>query len=102
MTGGVRAIADIRQLLLAGAGAWLAGKPFLTSAYGYLEFPPIEEFEWATAIAFDLGVFLSVLGAVMLMLYSLSRIARYAGETVNVEAMDYDPTDRVQAGKEER
>ena len=87
---------------LTGAGAWLAGKPFLTSAYGYLEFPPIEEFEWATAIAFDLGVFLSVLGAVMLMLYSLSRIARYAGETVNVEAMDYDPTDRVQAGKEER
>ncbi|MGR3804656.1 monovalent cation/H+ antiporter subunit A [Marinibacterium profundimaris] len=79
---------------LTGAGAWLAGKPFLTSAYGYLEFPPIEEFEWATAIAFDLGVFLTVLGAVMLMLYSLSRIARYAGETVNVEAMDYDPTDR--------
>lgn len=28
----------------------------------------------------------------MLMLYSLSRIARYAGETVNVEAMDYDPS----------
>jgi multicomponent K+:H+ antiporter subunit A len=28
---------------------------------------------------FDLGVFLTVLGAVMLMLYSLSRIARFAG-----------------------
>ena len=86
---------------LTGAGAWLAGKPFLTSAYGYLEFPPIEEFEWATAIAFDLGVFLCVLGAVMLMLYSLSRIARYAGETVNVEAMDYDPAQQV-AEKEGR
>ena len=44
---------------------------------------------------FDLGVFLTVLGAVMLMLYSLSRIARYAGETVNVDPMDYDPTDRL-------
>ncbi|MDA5558448.1 monovalent cation/H+ antiporter subunit A [Shimia sp. MMG029] len=77
---------------LTGVGAWLAGKPFLTSAYGYLHFPPIEEFEWATAIAFDLGVFLAVLGAVMLMLYSLSRIARFAGETVNVEPMDYDPS----------
>ncbi len=77
---------------LTGAGAWLAGKPFLTSAYGYLHFPPIEEFEWATAMAFDLGVFLAVLGAVMLMLYSLSRIARFAGETVNISPMDHDPS----------
>ncbi|SMP28924.1 monovalent cation/H+ antiporter subunit A [Shimia sagamensis] len=78
---------------LTGVGAWLAGKPFLTSAYGYLHFPPIEEFEWATAMAFDLGVFLAVLGAVMLMLYSLSRIARFAGETINVTPMDHDPSE---------
>ena len=38
-----------------------------------------------------LGVFLTVLGAVMLMLYSLSRIARFAGETVNEGPMDYNP-----------
>ncbi|MFO7856154.1 MAG: monovalent cation/H+ antiporter subunit A [Paracoccaceae bacterium] len=80
---------------LTGAGAWLAGQPFLTSAYTYVHLPPLEEFELATAMLFDLGVFLTVLGAVMLMLYSLSRIARYAGETVNVEPMDYDPTNRV-------
>ena len=86
---------------LTGAGAWLAGKPFLTSAYGYIHWPPIEEFEWATAMAFDLGVFLTVLGAVMLMLYSLSRIARYAGETVNVEPMDYDPSLTVEQRKPE-
>ncbi|WP_370341601.1 monovalent cation/H+ antiporter subunit A [Pararhodobacter marinus] len=77
---------------LTGAGAWLGGKPFLTSGYDYFHFPPIEEFELATAMLFDLGVFLAVLGAVMLMLYSLSRIARYAGETVNREPMDYDPS----------
>ncbi|MEL6645665.1 MAG: monovalent cation/H+ antiporter subunit A [Pseudomonadota bacterium] len=76
---------------LTGAGAWLAGQPFLTSAFTYVHLPPIEEFELATAMLFDLGVFLTVLGAVMLMLYSLSRIARFAGETVNVEPMDYDP-----------
>ena len=74
-----------------GAGAWLSGTPFLTSAYTYVHLPPIEEFELATAMLFDLGVFLTVLGAVMLMLYSLSRIARFAGETVNTGAMDYDP-----------
>ncbi|MEM9475342.1 MAG: monovalent cation/H+ antiporter subunit A [Pseudomonadota bacterium] len=78
---------------LTGAGAWLAGQPFLTSAFTYVHLPPIEEFELATAMLFDLGVFLTVLGAVMLMLYSLSRIARFAGTSVNVEPMDYDPGD---------
>ena len=76
---------------LTGVGAWLAGKPFLTSAYTYIHLPPIEEFELATAMLFDLGVFLTVLGAVMLMLYSLSRIAGVGGDTVNLEPMDYDP-----------
>ena len=80
---------------LTGAGAWLWGQPFLTSAFTYIHLPPVEEFELATAMLFDLGVFLTVLGAVMLMLYSLSRIARYAGETVNEGAMDYDPAERI-------
>ena len=66
---------------ITGAGAWLAGRPFLTSAYGYFKLPGLEEFELATAMGFDLGVFLCVVGAVMLMLQSLSRIARRAGET---------------------
>jgi multicomponent K+:H+ antiporter subunit A len=79
---------------LTGVGSWLSGSPFLTSAYTYVHLPPIEEFELATAMLFDLGVFLTVLGAVMLMLYSLSRIARFAGETVNLEPMDYDPGER--------
>ncbi len=86
---------------LTGAGAWLFGRPFLTSNFAYVHLPPVEEFELATAMLFDLGVFLTVLGAVMLMLYSLSRIARFAGETVNVEPMDYDPSERVQEVKVE-
>jgi multicomponent K+:H+ antiporter subunit A len=77
---------------LTGAGAWLFGLPFMTSGFTYVHLPPIEEFELATAAIFDLGVFLTVLGAVMLMLYSLSSIARRAGETVNTEPMDYDPS----------
>ena len=79
---------------LTGAGAWLFGLPFLTSGFTYVHLPPIEEFELATAMLFDLGVFLTVLGAVMLMLYSLSTIARFAGETVNVDPMDFDPSER--------
>jgi multicomponent K+:H+ antiporter subunit A len=87
---------------VTGAGAWVFGRPFLTSAYTYVHLPPIEEFELATAMLFDLGVFLTVLGAVMLMLYSLSRIARFAGSTVNVEPMDYDPANRVEESSESR
>jgi multicomponent K+:H+ antiporter subunit A len=71
-----------------GIGAWLAGRPFLTSAYGYIHLPPLEEFEWATAAAFDLGVFLCVLGAVMLALASLSRLAQRGGERVAPRAHD--------------
>lgn len=76
---------------VTGAGAWVFGLPFLTSAYTYVHLPPIEEFELATAMLFDLGVFLTVLGAVMLMLYSLSRMARFSGTQVNTDPMDYDP-----------
>ncbi len=84
---------------LTGIGAWFAGYPFLTSWYGYFHFPPIEEFELASAIAFDLGVFLTVVGAVMLALYSLSRIARRTGERVDPDAMDYDPSLEAPTGR---
>ena len=76
----------------SGIGAWLFGMPFLTSNYGYVKLPFLEEFELATAMAFDLGVFLAVVGAVMLALNSLSRIARRAGTSVNREPMDIDPS----------
>ena len=77
---------------LTGIGAWFNGMPFLTSAFGYVNIWPLEEFELATAALFDLGVFLCVLGAVMLALASLSRIALRAGETVNTNAFDIDPS----------
>ena len=77
---------------ITGIGAWFAGLPFLTSTYGYVKLPGLEKFELASAMGFDLGVFLCVVGAVMLMLNSLSRIARHAGETVNLHPMDIDPS----------
>jgi multicomponent K+:H+ antiporter subunit A len=85
---------------LTGVGAWFAGRPFLTSNYGYFRIPPLEKFELATAMAFDIGVFLTVVGAVMLALESLSRIARHAGETVNIEPMDVLPEGRSELEKE--
>ncbi len=63
---------------LTGIGAWFAGHPFLTSSFGYVSIPLLEEFEVASAAAFDLGVFLVVVGAVLLSLESFARLARRA------------------------
>ena len=71
-----------------GLGSWVAGRPFLTSNYGYIHIWPLEEFEVATAALFDLGVFLCVLGAVLLALFSLSRMAQRGGERVATTAFD--------------
>ncbi|MQQ09992.1 monovalent cation/H+ antiporter subunit A [Epibacterium sp. SM1979] len=73
-----------------GMGAWFNDLPFLTSAFGYIHWAPLEEFEWATAALFDLGVFLAVVGAVLLALESLSRFAWQPGMT-SEHAMDINP-----------
>ena len=77
---------------LTGIGAWFAGYPFLTSSYGYITIPPLEEFEWASAMGFDLGVFLAVVGAVMLSLESFARMARRRDQKDSEHAMDIDPS----------
>jgi multicomponent K+:H+ antiporter subunit A len=77
---------------LAGVGAWAFGLPFLTSGYTYVHLDPLEEFELATAAIFDLGVFLCVLGAVLLALASLSRLALRTGEGPNLTAHDLEET----------
>ncbi len=74
----------------AGVGSWLFGASFLSSSYTYVNLWPLEEFELATAAIFDLGVFLCVLGAVLLALNSLSRMARRAGETVSADPYSVD------------
>ncbi|MFT6120608.1 MAG: multicomponent K+:H+ antiporter subunit A [Yoonia sp.] len=77
---------------LTGIGSWFFGKPFLTSDFAYVRIPPFEKFELATAALFDLGVFLSVVGAVMLSLESFSRLARRAHVTDSDQPMDIDPS----------
>jgi multicomponent K+:H+ antiporter subunit A len=77
---------------LTGIGSWFVGKPFLTSAFTYVRIPPFEKFELATAALFDLGVFLAVVGAVMLSLESFSRLARRAHASDKEFPMDIDPS----------
>ncbi len=77
---------------LTGIGSWFVSKPFLTSAFTYVRIPPFEKFELATAALFDLGVFLAVVGAVMLSLESFSRLARTAHTPESEHPMDIDPS----------
>ncbi|MGE0874965.1 MAG: monovalent cation/H+ antiporter subunit A [Burkholderiales bacterium] len=55
-----------------GIGAWFYGAPFLTSAHGYAGIPLLGSVPLASAIAFDLGVYLVVVGATLLMLVALA------------------------------
>ncbi|MFZ5721767.1 MAG: monovalent cation/H+ antiporter subunit A [Pseudomonadota bacterium] len=72
-----------------GLGALLFGKPFLTSAFDYFHLPCIGEFELATAMLFDVGVLLTVVGAVMLALAELARVLDKADPTpLSDEPMD--------------
>ncbi len=77
---------------LTGIGAWFFGQPFLASAFTYVRIPPFNKFELATAALFDLGVFLTVVGAVLLSLESFSRLARRAHVPDSEHPMDIDPS----------
>ncbi|PKO86642.1 MAG: monovalent cation/H+ antiporter subunit A [Betaproteobacteria bacterium HGW-Betaproteobacteria-12] len=65
---------------LTGIAAWLADRPFLTSAFGHFPLPLIGEIGLTSAMGFELGVFLTVVGAVMLALAKLSRVGRWADQ----------------------
>jgi multicomponent K+:H+ antiporter subunit A len=64
-------------LLLAGAtgiGSWALGHPFLTSTFLHPVLPLVGEVPLASALFFDLGVFLTVAGSTMLALSSIGRL----------------------------
>ncbi|MGQ3671378.1 monovalent cation/H+ antiporter subunit A [Xanthobacter sp. TB0136] len=59
---------------IAGLIPMLFDEPFLTSNYTYVELPIVGEFELASAMVFDLGVFLTVVGVMVLTLARLARV----------------------------
>lgn len=63
---------------LTGLAAWFWGRPFLTSAYIYVNPPIIGEMHLASAALFDVGVYVTVVGAVMLMISVLGD-SRHSG-----------------------
>lgn len=85
LAGGTRWVEDRLRILpvrwialgilistVTGLGSWLFGYPFLTSFSRYLEVPFIGDVPMASALLFDLGVFVLVVGATVLMLIAIA------------------------------
>ena len=73
--------------LVTGLASWVFEHPFLTSTFGHMHGPLVGDFELASAMAFDLGVYLVVVGVTLLILVYLglmhgaSHPAQPAGES---------------------
>lgn len=58
---------------ICGLGSLLFEKPFLTSWFDYFDIPFVGKTELASAMIFDLGVYITVVGATMMILASLGQ-----------------------------
>jgi multicomponent K+:H+ antiporter subunit A len=62
-----------------GMASWWFGAPLLTSTYDYPWLPGVGGVPLASASAFDLGVYLVVVGGTLVMLISIARLSRRRG-----------------------
>ncbi|HET6519085.1 MAG TPA: monovalent cation/H+ antiporter subunit A, partial [Geminicoccaceae bacterium] len=76
---------------LTGVASWLFGRPYLTSTYAHVHWPVVGDFELASAMVFDLGVFLTVVGSSMLVLANLGRIELGASKEVERQRVGWSP-----------
>jgi len=83
--------------VMTGAASLVFGYPFLTSSFQYVDLPIVGRLPLASALIFDLGVFVLVVGATVLMLIALAhqsirtpRAVEAAPEVANHEA-DAEP-----------
>ena len=67
-------VSGLMIAFLSGAGSWLFDRPFLTSWFDYFYLPMVGKFELASAMAFDLGVYLTVIGATLSILANLGKL----------------------------
>jgi len=68
-----------------GLASWVFGAPFLTSTFGYVTWPVVGEFELASAMVFDLGIYLAVVGVVMVIIARLGSLSGPAAAAVKPE-----------------
>lgn len=73
--------------IATGLGSWYFGYPFLTSVHGHLDVPLIGDLELASAMLFDIGVLMVVVGITLVILIRL-------GEQSPEQNPDRGPGDR--------
>ncbi|MNN90164.1 Na(+)/H(+) antiporter subunit B [compost metagenome] len=59
--------------LLTGLGSFLFDAPFLSHTFGHFHVPLLGDLELATAMLFDLGVYLTVVGITMTIILAIGR-----------------------------
>ena len=59
--------------VLTGIGSFLFKAPFLSHAFGYFDLPLLGKTELATAVLFDLGVYMTVVGITMTIILTIGR-----------------------------
>jgi multicomponent K+:H+ antiporter subunit A len=64
--------AGLLLALATGAAAWIFGLPFLTASFQYAELPVLGKVPLASALLFDIGVFVLVVGATVLILIAIA------------------------------
>ncbi len=74
---------------LTGLGSLLVAHPFLTSSFTYINWPLIGQFEIASAMAFDLGVYLVVVGATLLILIHMGLMHNASHEHLVTDKEQY-------------
>jgi multicomponent K+:H+ antiporter subunit A len=80
-------VTAVGLLIATGTGlaSWAFGAPFLTSTFGYVTWPVVGKFELASAMAFDLGIYLAVVGVVMVVISRLGGLSGPATVTAQRE-----------------
>ena len=71
---------------LAGAGSWLFGRPYLTAFFAYWKPPVLGKVPVASALVFDLGIMVLVVGASALMLVALAHQSLRRTRSAEAEA----------------
>ncbi|MHB8171370.1 MAG: Na(+)/H(+) antiporter subunit B [Thermincolia bacterium] len=57
--------------VLTGIGGPVLGYPFLTHSFGYVQLPILGNTEWSTAVLFDLGVYMTVIGITLTIILAI-------------------------------
>ena len=60
--------------LSTGVGSWFFDRAFMTTWFEYFDIPFIGKIELASALVFDLGVYITVVGSTLMILASLGQL----------------------------